>query len=100
MFVVPLRAVPAQVLTINLANQSCRIVVQQKATGLFVDLYVNDALIIGGVIGRNADRMVRDAYLGFIGDLAWLDTQGADDPEASGLGTRWQLLYLEVADQA
>jgi len=98
MLVIPTAAVPSQVLAVTLANQACRINVYQKTTGLYLDLYISDTLILGGVLCENLNRIVRDAYFGFIGDLAFNDTQGTDDPVYTGLGTRWVLLYLEAAD--
>lgn len=100
MLVVPLVAVPSQTLTIQLSNQPCTINVYQLSTGVFVDLYVNDAPIITSVIGQDRNRIVRDAYLGFIGDLAFFDTQAADDPYFTGLGARWILGYLTNDDLA
>lgn len=98
MFLIPLRPVNSQILTVTLAQQRTRLKVYQKTTGLFIDVYVNDVLIVGGVACEDRNRIVRDAYLGFIGDLAFYDTQGADDPAASGLGSRFRLLYLEAGE--
>lgn len=100
---IPINPTPSQVLNVNLASQNCTIKVYQKSTGLFIDLYVNNALIIGGVICQNANRIVRSAYLGFVGDLAFFDTAGdvygnPEDPYYTGLGSRWVLNYLEVQD--
>jgi hypothetical protein len=41
---------------------------------------------------------VRSAYLGFVGDLCFFDTQGTEDPTSPGLGTRYLFVYLEAAD--
>ena len=98
MQIVPLQAVPSQTLNVNLNNQACTINVYQKSTSLFIDLLVNDALIIGGVICLNAHLIVISAYLGFIGDLAFLDTQGSNDPTYDGLGARYVLAYLAPSD--
>jgi len=99
MQVIPLTANPSQTLTVPLGtNQICRINVYQKFYGLFIDLYVNGNLIIGGVLAENLNRIVRSTYLGFSGDLAFYDTQGNDDPDYTGLVTRWQLLYLSPSD--
>lgn len=98
MLIVPLQATPNQTLNVVLANQPCTIHIFQTATGLYVDLYVNSVVIISGVICLDTVRIVRDAYLGFIGDLAFFDTQGSDDPVYTGLGARWILAYLETAD--
>lgn len=94
MLIVPLQAVPNQALTITLNDQVCQIDVYQKAFGLFVDLYVNNSLVIGGVIAENLNRIVRSLYLGFSGDLAFIDNQGTTDPVYTGLGTRYSLAYL------
>jgi hypothetical protein len=91
--IVSISALSAQTLTANLGGQSCQIAIYQKSTGLFIDLRVNNVLIIGGVLCLHAVKIVRDAYLGFSGDLAFYDTQGAADPVSTGLGSRWVLAY-------
>lgn len=99
MQIVPLQASPNQNVNVTLAAQPVMLhIYQLDAGGLFVDLYVNSSLIIGGVIAENLNRIVRNAYLGFIGDFMFLDQQGTDDPVWTGLGSRWVLVYLEAAD--
>ena len=83
--------------TVNLANQPCQIKVYQMMSGLYLDLYVNNSLIIGGVLCENLNRIVRDKYLGFIGDLAFVDSEGKSDPVFTGLGGRYNLAYLPAA---
>lgn len=100
MQIIPLQPVPSQTFTITLNNQLCQINVYQKNTGLFLDLFVGGVLIIGGVICLNLVRIVRNTYLGFIGDLAFIDNQGSSDPFYTGLGTRYSLAYLELPDVA
>lgn len=101
MLIVPLKSVPAQQLSILLNGQSCQIKVYQKFFGVFVDLYINNTtLIIGGVIGQNLNMIVRSLYLGFVGDIAFYDTQGTDDPDWTGLGSRFLLIYYTPADLA
>jgi len=96
--IIPLQPVPNQTVTVVLANQLCQIDVYQKAYGLFVDLYVSNVLIIGGVIAENLNRIVRSLYLGFIGDLCFIDNAGSGDPVYTGLGTRFSLAYLEASE--
>lgn len=101
--VVPTSTSPMQNINVTLGGQSCRIrlftksinvpivppgsietdpnPVYENTNPVFLDLYVNDALIVGGVICRSNTRLVRDAYLGFVGDLAVMDTLGRDDPQ-------------------
>lgn len=96
--IVPLQAVPSQTTQIVLANQNCQLRVYQTPAALFMDVSVNDDLIIRGVICQNLNRIVRSLYLGFVGDFVFQDSQAADDPSYSGLGSRFQLIYLSTAD--
>ncbi|MGF6604919.1 hypothetical protein P3T23_009675 [Paraburkholderia sp. GAS448] len=96
MLTIPLAAIASQSLSVNLAQQNCGINVYQKSTGLYLDLYVSGNLIMSGVLCRDFVYLVREAYLGFTGDLTFIDAEGADDPQYSGLGSRWQLVYIEV----
>ena len=73
MQIIPLQAVPSQTLNVNLNNQACTINVYQKSTGLFIDLLVNDALIIGGVYDTAAARPILRA--GRMGDYAEITPQ-------------------------
>ncbi len=96
MQIVPLTDTPSQTVQVTLGNQSCTISVYQKRTGLFLDVSVNGVLLIGGVICQNLNFIVRDAYIGFIGDLIFQDTQGSSDPTTPGLGSRYLLCYDEA----
>lgn len=112
MQVVPLSAVANQTLTVSLGGQTCQLNVYEKVryTGvnaalewssyslLYMDVYVSNTLVVGGVVARNAVRIVRDAYFGFLGDFLFVDTQGILDPQVAGLGTRWLLLYFDTTD--
>jgi hypothetical protein len=93
MMVIPTTSVPAQSFNVALNGQACTIRITQKTTGLFLDVLVNNALIVGGVLCLDRTRIVRDAYLGFIGDLFFVDTQGTSDPYYSDLGSQYLLLY-------
>lgn len=96
MQIIPLTSTASQTLTVVLNKQNCRINVYTLSTGLYLDLYLEGKRIIGAIICRNRVRIVRQAYLGFVGNLAFVDTQGNDDPIFSGLGSRFLLTYLEA----
>jgi hypothetical protein len=98
MQLVPVAAVPNQSLQCQVGGQNTTIDLVQSAYGLFMTIAVNGTQIIGGVICLNLNRIVRSAYLGFLGDFVWLDSQGTSDPSYQGLGTRYQLIYLEESD--
>jgi hypothetical protein len=98
MQVIPIQPIPSQKFAVTLANQPCRIWLYTRTTGLYCDLYINDVLAIGGVPCLNTVLIVRDQYLGFVGDLALFDLQGNSDPDWIGLGSRYVLLYLDTWD--
>jgi hypothetical protein len=107
MLVIPTKAVPSQSLGVVLAQQPCTINVYQTGQfdyeGIYVDLYVNNALVIGGALGLIGVRIVRSVYLGFIGDLAFFDENLQNPtvrPDYTGLGGRYFLAYLEASDSA
>lgn len=100
MQLIPIQAVPSQTLTILLANQSCQLNIYQRFYGVFMDVYVNNAPIILGVLCENINRIVRSKYLNFVGDFVFIDNAGNEDPQYLGLGSRWSLIYLEASDVA
>lgn len=97
---IPLKAVPNQRVQVLLNGQPCSLHIYQLAYGLFIDAVSGTSIIAAGNICENANRIVRYAYRGFVGDLAFLDTQGEQDPDYTGLGGRYQLVYLEPVDLA
>lgn len=102
MQIVPLRPIPNQIVSVDLDGQACQIQITQKATGLFAFLYVNNALVIGGVLCETSNVIVRSAWLGFNGDLAFEDIQPTpldrSDPFSDGIGSRFFLCYYPAAE--
>jgi hypothetical protein len=107
MVIVPLQQAPVQTLNISLDGQACVLNIyaagpplQNETTPpIYVDLYIGTTQIMGGMFGLIGVRLVRDSYLGLLGDFVFNDTQpdpnlGPENPEWEGLGVRWQLLYL------
>lgn len=107
MQIIPLNPVPSQTLKVTLNSlptgagtpQQCQLNVYQKFYGLHLDLGLNGVLLAAGCLCQNLNPLIRDAALGFLGDLEFLDTQGTDDPTYTGLGARFQLIYTDVYDQ-
>lgn len=91
--IVPTKPIPNQTFQVQLGSQPCVLNIYQLQYGLFVDIFVGNTLVIASVIAENLNRIVRSAYLGFVGDLVFLDTQGTDDPIYTGLGSRYLLIY-------
>ena len=93
MKIVPLKPKPSQKVSCLLNNQLCKIAVYQKTTGLYINLLVDDDPIITGRICRDRVRIVGQDYKGFLGDMFFMDFQGKDDPDYTGIGTRFFLCY-------
>lgn len=94
MLTIPIATTPSQVLSVVLGAQSCKISIYQKDVGVFLDLAVAGAPIVSGAICRDRVDVVRHEYLGFAGTLRFVDTQGTLDPDYTGFGARWKLVYL------
>jgi hypothetical protein len=90
---IPLSTTPLQTLAVQLGEQSCRIAVRQRRTGVFVDLYEQDRPVALGVKALDRTDMVRSPAVSFDGRLFFVDTQGTEPPSYDGLGTRWLLLW-------
>ncbi len=100
MQVIQIQDVSNQTVAVQLSGQSCTLNIYTLLSGLFCDVYTNGNLIIAGVVCEDRNRIVRDLYLGFVGDLSFIDTQGANDPSYPGLGSRYLLCYLDTFDLA
>lgn len=100
MQVIPIQPVPSQQLQVVLAGQNCQIAIYQKPQGLFFDLTSNGVSICTGVIAQDANPLNPISYTGFQGNLVFTDTQGNSDPVYTGLGSRYQLVYLTAAEYA
>ena len=95
----PLKAVPNQKMSSLLAGQQVAINLYLLADQhLYMDVFMNNAALVTGVICQNNHLIVRDAAASFNGDLLITDTQGSNDPTYDGLGTRYQLIYLTEAE--
>lgn len=90
---IPLLAIPSQTFNVSLGSQPCKINLYEKTQGVFMDVYVLNRPIVQGAICLDRVRIVRHSYLGFVGNLGFIDTQGRDNPVYAGFGSRFKLLY-------
>lgn len=99
MQLIPVQPIPNQGLQVTLANQQVALSIYQTDYGLFMDVISNGAAVVTGVLCENQNRIVRDAYFGFVGDFEWYDTSGQGvDPIYIGISSQFVLVYLEAAD--
>lgn len=100
MQLISLQPSKSQTVDITLAGQSCSLKIHQRSTGLYMDVYINDNAIAQGVICLNCNPIIRYSYLGFSGDLVFVDSRGDSDPVWDEVGTRYQLYYLTAEEMA
>lgn len=92
---IPLQAIPSQKVTAMLGGQKVDIALQQRTNGLYANIWLNGKMIMAGIICQNKNFIVNAPYKGLSGDLCFIDTQGKSDPDYSGLGSRFTLLWIE-----
>lgn len=104
MMIVPLRAEPNQSLQIVLAGQNCTLRFVTRDGVLYSDLAMSGgdgwSLVWAGVACRERVGLKLYPYQAFRGQLVFVDLQGDGDPEWTGLGDRWRLVYLSEEDIA
>jgi len=93
-YIIPLQPNTPQSVGVLLGSQNYKIVVYEKSTGTYLDLYQGNVAIGTGIKCLDRTAMPFDSYTGFVGQLMFVDTQGFDDPISSGFGTRFQLQWL------
>lgn len=94
-FVIPITNNPAQSFNVTLSGQSCIINLYQKDIYLYFDMTLNGVSVINSRICLDRTTLVFEKYIGFIGSLFFVDTQGTSDPSYDGLGTRYVLFYRD-----
>ncbi|MXV44397.1 hypothetical protein GS501_04960 [Saccharibacter sp. 17.LH.SD] len=92
---IPLDALPSQETSCTLSGQACRFWVRQLATGLYIDVWVNQNAIVSGCLCRNNVDILQNPASPLPGTLMVVDQQGAQDPDYTGLGDRYLLIYTE-----
>lgn len=98
--IIPIADVPSQTLTVTLGGQSCFLRLFTRRESLFLDLSIDGTEIVTGALCLRGVPIVRAAYLGLAGDLVFRDAQGLDDPLSPGLGSRFQLVYVDATELA
>lgn len=94
---IPLRAEPAQSLSVALSGQNVSLRLYTRdylgTPHLYCDAAVDDAIIWRGHICRNLQDLKLYGALAFSGVLRFVDLRGSEDPQWQGLGDRFALLW-------
>lgn len=90
---IPLNPVGSQETSCTLNGQRCRLWIRQLATGLYLDLWLNNQLTVAGGICRDRVDILQNPASPLSGTLMCVDTQGTQDPDYTGLGSRFVLQF-------
>ncbi|MBV1833082.1 phage baseplate plug family protein [Novacetimonas pomaceti] len=97
-YVVPISPISRQSVSVSLGQQSCQVTIDARPDlGVFVSVWVGTVPVVLSSLARDRVGLVRYAYTGFVGELKFMDTQGTDDPDFTGFGDRWILVYDDAA---
>ena len=99
MEVLSLTQEPSQIVKTVLSGQyQVQILIQQKRQGLFVDVNLDGVDIVTSVIALNETPIISREYLGFPGNLLFIDLNGKDDPVYNQFNDRFNLIYLDAEE--
>lgn len=92
---IPLSPTSSQTITTALSGQPVKLWVRQLSTGLYLDAWLDQKPLVMGAICFTRTPIIRNPASPLPGDFVFLDTQGNEDPDYTGLGDRWVLAYRE-----
>lgn len=94
---IPLKPIPAQRFTCPLAGQSYTFWLRQLQSGLYLDLAMQTRPLILGALCLHGTDIIRNPASPLQGTLTFTDTQGSQDPDYTGLGSRFVLQFEDTA---
>lgn len=92
---IPISAVAYQQINVPLSGETVTLTIRQRTNGVYMDIALNGTRILAGVVCLDRTWLVRDAYFGMPGDICFFDIQGTSDPDYTGFGSRYILVYEE-----
>lgn len=93
MIELPVKAEPNQRFSVVLNNQDCTIELFQRYDRLYLNLFVNDAPVVLGVVCLDRVNLAITSSPLFKGFLYFADTLGDSAPQWEGLGSRYWLIF-------
>lgn len=92
---IPINALPNQRVSVPLSGHQFNLDIVQRSTGLYMDITMDGNLLIAGVLCQDRSWIIRYQIYQAPGDFAFADQTGTDDPDYTGLGSRFILVYQE-----
>lgn len=90
---IPLSAIPFQIVNAVVNGQNYRITVRQLGSDIYTSLVVDDEQVTNSVMAAARGKLIPWSQTIAQTMLYWIDTQGNERPQYSGLGDRWRLVY-------
>jgi len=98
MLLIPLKPVANQTVTVMLSGQVIRLAIREMTTGVYLTAWLDNVIVQSGILCVDRARMMDSNYDRFVGGFMFMDSQGLENPVSSGIGTRWNLYYLESGE--
>lgn len=90
---IPLSAIPFQIVNAVVNGQNYRITVRQLGSEIYTSLVVDDEQVTNSVMAVARGKLIPWSQTIAQTMLVWIDTQGNERPQYTGLGDRWRLVY-------
>lgn len=94
---IPLSAIPFQIVSAVVNDQSFQIEVRQLGAYIFVTTVVDGEEVASSVRAVTGQSITPWPMADVNTSVVWVDAQGNDDPQYAGLGTRWLLAFEEAS---
>lgn len=92
---IALTNIPSQTVTTTLSGKQARLWVRQLSSGLYVDVWLDETPFLMGALCLTGVPLIRNPASILPGELVFIDTEGNEDPDYTGLEKRWVLVYRE-----
>lgn len=100
MIIVPLIPIASQTLEIILDNQEVTLSIYQRNERLFANITVGTQAVLAGAVCVNLQAINPFKSPYFTGELFFVDTLGHEAPFYTGLGSRFELVFVSAAELA
>lgn len=92
---IPVNSVPNQRVSVPLSGHQFDLDIIQRSTGLYMDVTMDGVLMIAGVLCQDRTWIIRYPIYQSPGDFAFVDQTGKNDPDYTGIGLRYLLIYQD-----
>ena len=96
---IPLISIVAQSLKVVLDEQSCEISIRERLGNLYMSMVVDGVSSWNNHVCYDRQNVKPYSYMPFLGGLYFVDKEGSTDPIASGLNSRYFLVYLADGEE-